>query len=322
MFLVPDFLSAQPSLGPDQYLKDFSAKSLRSLVRKGHLVVRLGPFDARIRSPFIEIDRHLLALYGDCRAAADAYSISHQIIDIDAPYLIRRYIRPQAISRTLNHMPTVPLPRRASGLALEMGLNFSIATGHFGHVIIHAGAVDWQGIGIIMSAPSGKGKTTLTAALMAEGARLLSDEFALICLLSKSIQAYPRPLSLKNESIEMARKLLPSGMVSLPISDTPKGQVAYASARQSDIENADQKAECGLIVFPNFAPDQPAMAKRLSRPEALMRLIAASPNYQIIGEKGFSTLAEIVQAAPAFSLTYGSTHQALELVADIMPSND
>lgn len=48
------------------------------------------------------------------------------------------------------------------------------------HVFIHAGAIGWNGTGIIFPAKSGKGKSTLTAEFVRQGADYYSDEYAVI----------------------------------------------------------------------------------------------------------------------------------------------
>ena len=58
---------------------------------------------------------------------------------------------------------------------------------------IHAGVVEVDGRAILLPGTSGSGKTTLVAALLARGARYLSDEYALLDDRGW-VHPYPRPL--------------------------------------------------------------------------------------------------------------------------------
>lgn len=57
-------------------------------------------------------------------------------------------------------------------------LRVAVAEHAVGRVVLHAGVVGWKGRAIILPARSFEGKTTLTAALIAEGAEYYSDDYA------------------------------------------------------------------------------------------------------------------------------------------------
>src|SRR5205823_11329447 len=61
---------------------------------------------------------------------------------------------------------------------------------------IHAGAVSWNGTGVILPAPQDSGKTTLSAALIGAGFSYLCDEAALIDARTGQVHPFPRPLSM------------------------------------------------------------------------------------------------------------------------------
>ena len=59
---------------------------------------------------------------------------------------------------------------------------------------------------MLLPAAPGSGKTTLCAGLSLRGWRLLSDEFGLIRPGTTDLVPVPRPMALKNESIDVIRQ--------------------------------------------------------------------------------------------------------------------
>ena len=70
------------------------------------------------------------------------------------------------------------------------------------YVVLHAGGVALNGSGVIISGPSGAGKTTLTAALVRSGFGYLTDEALAIDPSTGLLHPYPKALSIKRGSWE------------------------------------------------------------------------------------------------------------------------
>ena len=83
---------------------------------------------------------------------------------------------------------------------------------------------------IIMPGVPGAGKSTLCAALGLTGWRILSDEHALIQPGTAQVVPLCRPVSLKNESIEVIRSFDPGAIFGPVSKDTHKGTVAHMKA--------------------------------------------------------------------------------------------
>jgi hypothetical protein len=62
----------------------------------------------------------------------------------------------------------------------ESAVRLDVATWATRWVFVHAGAVGWQGKGIVIPAPSRSGKSRLVEALVRAGATYYSDEFAVL----------------------------------------------------------------------------------------------------------------------------------------------
>lgn len=80
---------------------------------------------------------------------------------------------------------------------IEACVRLKVAEFAVGKVFIHSGAVAWKGKGIIFPARSFNGKSTLTAALVRQGARYFSDEYAIIDDRAR-LHPFPKDISLRD----------------------------------------------------------------------------------------------------------------------------
>jgi hypothetical protein len=72
---------------------------------------------------------------------------------------------------------------------------------------IHAGAVVYRGVALIIAGRSGQGKTTLVLGLLRRGLGLLSDEFAIADAAQQLIQPYRRSLHIRPGTPELIPEL-------------------------------------------------------------------------------------------------------------------
>ena len=77
--------------------------------------------------------------------------------------------------------------------------------------LIHAGAVSWQGHGLVLPGPAGMGKTTLTLTLVKHGLKFLSDEVACFHLKRGILEPFPRTVNLRDDSLGMLGLTLKTG---------------------------------------------------------------------------------------------------------------
>lgn len=91
-----------------------------------------------------------------------------------------------------------PSGRAEALTALTHDLNFAVARHARGWVFLHAGVVLHRGELLLFPGSSGWGKTTLVRALVSEGARYYSDDYAPVDSRGR-IHAYPRDLRVRGE---------------------------------------------------------------------------------------------------------------------------
>jgi len=299
-------------------LASIGRREVRRALNKGTLRLHLGPFVTALRSSNRYLHDYFLDIYRDCPVSVGAGIIADYYLRVGAPNVLRRFIRPQVLPDPGFHFPTLPLPVHMAPLALEMGMNLSAALQCFRFTMFHAGVVAKGQDAVMIAAHSGGGKSTLTAAMMEAGYRLLSDEFAILRRDRVALMPYPRPVSLKNASIDVVREMAGEGALSKPLVGTPKGTVAYRRARASDIQAMDEEATPKLLIFPTFKENSSVVVSPVEPADAAMRLIAGSPNYQVVGRAAFETTMAMMDGLKAFEIRYGNTADSVKLVQDLL----
>ena len=155
-------------------LETLSKKALIHLLKTGKLRLKIGGFNVCLSSSIPEVADHLLSLYGAFDIINDADFIDFHT-SLAPPSLVRRYFRPQVIFSFDGYFPFLPLPYKQASAMFEWGLNWCIASYAHQYLIIHAAVVERNGQAFIFPGTPGSGKSTLCAALVCSGWRLLSD---------------------------------------------------------------------------------------------------------------------------------------------------
>jgi hypothetical protein len=233
-------------------------------------------------------------------------------IRLSAPINPRRWLRPQVRFFLDGHCPFKPLPRDHVYAFFEWGLNYAIAQHAHHYLMLHAAVVEKGGGAIIMPGQPGSGKSTLCAALLGEGWRLLSDEFALLSPEDGLLTPLPRPVSIKNAAIDLIRQRMPDATIGPIATDTAKGTVAHLKAPLDSVRRADERAKPAWLVFPEYdSAASETVLEPLSKGRSLMAAAESSFNYDVLGVTGFETVADLVDRCDCYTLTYHDLDQAL-----------
>ena len=140
---------------------------------------------------------------------------------------------------------------------------------------------------------------------MHDGWRLLSDELALVELSSGLLRPLARPVSLKNESIEVIRARAGSECLSAVVRGTTKGDVAHARPDSDSVLQRDRPARPAWLVFPAFSR-RPCEARleAVGRALAMMSMVRHGFNYGLLAGEGFETMATLVEQCAIFRAEY------------------
>lgn len=200
----------------------------------------------------------------------------------------------------------------------EWGLNWCIASYQHQYLAIHAAVLERDGKALIMPAPPGAGKSTLCAALMLEGWRLLSDEMCLVDLTDGQIVPFVRPVSLKNQSLALLQSWYPAAQIRQITPGTTKGTVGYLLPTAASWQAYRQSADAAWVVFPQYNAQQTEIQiSRVSQADAFMHLANNSFNYAVLAEQGFNSLGRLTQQINAYRLEYSDIKQALNALRQL-----
>jgi HprK-related kinase A len=291
---------------------DLSAATLRRALQTNGLALRTGPVVTRLRSRVEEVEAGVQLHYAEHPVEADdAFCDFH--VSIVRPRGLRRWIHPQVMFRFDHEMPFAPLPGNQGFPMLEWGLNWCFTQHCHQYLTLHAAAVERGGRAMILPAPPGSGKSTLCAGLVFRGWRLLSDELAVIEPASGRIVAVPRPVSLKNASIDVIRSFAPDARFGPVVSETAKGHVAHCAPPVDAVHRARETATPAWVVLPRYVADAPTELKPMPKARALMQLIENAFNVNVHARRGFEVLADVVDRSECFEFSYSRLDEATAL---------
>ncbi len=269
-----------------------------------------GPFNVRIYSGIDHVADALHRLYSDFPECHPEDFIDFEI-RIDPPSLLRRYLRPQVSLSCDGRQPFKPLPLAQAFPMLEWGLNWVLSSHAHEHLVIHAAVVEREGGALILAADPGSGKSTLCAALVDAGWRLISDELALVNLKTGQICPIARPISLKNRSIDVIRQLNSETVFSRVCRDTAKGDIAHVKPPTASVNALGHSATPKLVVFPKYSANVALDCSPVGKAHALAELTRHAFNAPLLGAEAFETIARLLDQTSVFRVEYSSFDHAL-----------
>lgn len=273
--------------------------------------LRTGPFSVKIQSSISQVAEGLRELYGqfEVRNPDEAFADFH--VAIHPPKTLRRWIRPQVNFSFDGQLPFKPLPLDQAFPVMEWGLNWCVSVHAHQYLIIHAGVVEKNGLAAILPAPPGSGKSTLTAALVLSGWRLLSDELTLIDRKTGWIQPLPRPVSLKNQSIDIIRQFSPNAYINNDTHDTIKGTVAHMRPPRESVQRQHEAARPGWVIFPKWVAGSPTTLTPRSQAQTFIFLAQNAFNYSHLGTDGFRVGTALIDQTACYDFHYSQLPDAV-----------
>jgi len=289
-----------------------AAECRHRLASNAGLTLRTGPFASTLHTTLPDVAAAVGQLYKDF-PLADADAFVDFRVAVRRPTGLRHWWHPQVVFELDGKAPFNPLPGGQGFPLLEWGMNWCVYGMCHQYLTLHAAVLERNGRALILPAPSGSGKSTLCAGLLFHGWRLLSDELTLICPQAGDIVPIPRPVSLKNASIDVIGSLVPDVRFGSRVADTSKGVVAHFPPPLSAVARAGERAVPGWVVLPKYVPGQSATLRPLEKAQAFMHLVENAFNYDVFGAEGFQLIGSVIDRSACFSFEYGHLPEAIEV---------
>ena len=193
----------------------------------------------------------------------------------------------------------VGTPAAAAAHALHHLDELAVA-GSAGALLFHAGAVERDGRVVMVLGVSGKGKSTLTAALVREGYRYLSDEIVAVDIASGEVWPYPKALDLHPDSLPLLD--LDAGAASLQL---PGSKAKVLPDRIGSVGSGGGRPALLVFLAEPAVPSAAAGAapvEAVPPAEALVAILPVTFERTIDGPGHFQALAALCEATPSIRL--------------------
>ena len=280
------------------------------------LTLDTGPFRYRVHSRCARVADGLATLYADFEVAPEA-SIADFHVHVEPVGGLRRWLGPQVEFRLDQYSPFLPLPADHAFALLEWGMNWCLASQANHYLLFHAAVLEREGLCVVMPGEPGAGKSTLTAALMLSGWRLLSDEMTMIDRDDGLAAALARPVSLKNRSIDVIRSFAPAAVLGEAALDTHKGTVSHLRPTTGSVAQRGVKARPTQLVFPRWRAGSPTVLSPVGKAEAFERLAAHAFNYSLLGRLGFELTAALIDACACWDFIYSDLQEGIAALEEL-----
>ena len=167
-------------------------------------------------------------------------------------------------------------------------------------VFLHAGAVGWKGKAIVMPAESFKGKSTLTAELVRQGADYYSDDFAIFDKQGL-LHPFPRPISMRTDD----GKYVPYDL----------------SLESLGVAAATRPLPVGLVLFTQYEPGKKWKPLTLTAGQGVLEMIPFALPLRRDPELSLRVLNNIATRAIIASSPRGAAEKFAQKILDFVDKN-
>jgi hypothetical protein len=180
----------------------------------------------------------------------------------------------------------------------------------------HAAALSKNNQAVLISAPSGFGKSTLTALLMAKGLNLISDDLVPISRKNQQIFSYPAGISVKPGAIGMLSAYFPELKNAKTRLNTSTGKEVTCIAPSSKV--LQEAAKVKAILFPEFNKNVDFEWEKVDNISVLNDFITES--WIASDENSVSIFLDWFFQLPCYRLRYSSNEMAVQKIQELFES--
>lgn len=297
-------------------LSEISDSLLRSQLSSGKFLLQVGPYSYCIKSKEPGILEGLRVLYNDFKLADPNKFIDFNIA-LEGRGLINRITRKTEFFFD-DRTPFNRIEAHHAYAFLEWGMNWCVSVYANEYLKLHSAVLEKDGKALILPGLPGAGKSTLSAALTLNGWRLLSDEHALIQLDTASVVPLCRPVSLKNESIDIIKAYDSRAVFGKSSEKTHKGTVAHMKADLYANSHDITPIPARWMIFPEYCADTKLTVSPKPKVASFMFAAMHSFNYSLLASRGFHALSKLMDSVDCFDIKYNDLEQSLSAIDTIV----
>ena len=291
-------------LAPDQLHQQMGGAGLR---------ITIGPFVFHLRSLIRGFIADFSFAYSDFPICEESEVSDFRVCVAPAPRW-RPWLEARADFLADGASLFETFPRRLAAPFAEWGFNWCICSYAHQFLMFHAAVVEKTSRAAILAGQPGSGKSTLCAALLARGWRLLSDEFALLDPIRGWLLPIPRPVALKGASIGLIHGLLRDLQIGRVFAPTRKGTLAHLRPPTDAVERQAEPALPAWVVFPTHAENADTRLVPLGKAAGFLRLEENCFNYNRLGRIAFDALGNLIETGECYELPFAQATIAADLV--------
>ncbi len=289
---------------------------------------QFGPYPVSISSVNPRVMNDYDSLYGHLRVDGCDHDLSENRDDETVPpiridmlpqhgglRLLRRYrICGHASEPHYQHIPAGSLLPH-----LEWAINREVVQRPGRHLQIHAASLSLCDRGILLSAKSSCGKSTLAAMLLNRGWRYYCDEMSLIDIDTHGLHAYPKAICLKEGAVNLAEAY------GIPLrcrnyyTIAFKGYVSYLNPVDIHPHAISPPQRLTHIFLPQYVPGQTEpRLENVSKAQVILELTENLFNRNAFGNNTLDHLSEIVRQAVCYRIFTGHIDRTCSLIEKVV----
>jgi len=298
-------------------IRDLSVGKLAAVLNGQGLAVDLGAARVKVRSDVPDLAASIHRVYGDY-GVEDSSGFFDATVGVARVRGYRRRFRAQIELLVDGESPFEPFPADTHLPLMEWGLNYALAERLSHYLLLHSGSLAKGNAGLLLPATPGSGKSTLTAALMCSGYRLLSDEFGVVSLENGLVNPMVRPIALKNQSIDVIRQFDPQAVLGPEFPKTRKGKVSHVAPSSVSVGQRGAAAVPTTVLFPKYEANSNVIVEEVDPGSAFNKLALNSFNYEFLGPHSFDAVTRLVSSCRFVRMTYGRLADAIATVDELV----
>jgi HprK-related kinase A len=298
-----------------QLLNQLRPDEFSQRLARGELPLRIGPYIYSLQSNLPSVAAGIKTLYSDFELAEPGEFVDYNVALLSSGVLQR--LRGEAEFLFDGKSPFDAIPIDQAYAFLEWGMNWCVSLHTNEYLKLHAAAVSRGESAVIMPGIPGAGKSTLCAALGLSGWRILSDEHAMIPPNTTEVVPLCRPVSLKNESIEVIKSFSSKAIFGPVSKETHKGVVAHMKADIQPDSHDTKSLLAKAMIFPRYSRDDPQQLSLRRRTDSFILAAYHSFNYSLLCEAGFAAMKTLIENVDCYDLVYHDLDWAVQAMDEL-----